>query len=139
MNKNLHAYVPLAAALTVIALDYLALWCLDGGAACASSGLRQFYEAALDPAYAFALSALIPCLIVPFVPKTALKAWLLFSCIWLLGTILLIATASAHPQTGGALHLYAETKIIDARVMGEMFAVISILLLAARSWAARPV
>ncbi len=97
--------------------------------------LVPFAFTVFTPLYWFSLISLFPLLILIFVPKNVFRTWLRFAIPWVILSAILIAITPTY--NGGLFPIYSFVTEDMAKLTGGIFAVVTLILIAWKSWAVR--
>jgi hypothetical protein len=126
MTARTTQFVPLLIAILAIIIAYT-IRSMPGALALQAS-LHIF-----NPLFLFSIYALIPCLFMPFTSPATYRLLVKFSVVWLVVLALVIAFVPLSPQTGGTYNLLASTQHNDVRLLGEAYALLSLLLISVKT------
>jgi hypothetical protein len=83
-----------------------------------------------DPLLIFSAFGLLVGLSLLLASERTFRTWLKFAAWWILLSVIFIATTAVNPETGGFMQFYAFTRDDAARLMGALFALISLAIIA---------
>ena len=132
MKTKLIQSIPASLALLAVGFLYFSQWCILKSPSCYGTWIHHIYDGITSPAYFFSLYLLPLALILIFVPKTVFKSWLKLAA-WAVPLLLIfISTQPVFPQ-----QILSTDRDDTARLAGEIFTVLSLILIAWKYYASR--
>jgi hypothetical protein len=133
MKAKLVQIIPAVIALLAIGFNYFSIWCIFTNRACYGTTIDHIGLSITQPAYFFALYFLIAAIIAIFIPRPVFNSWVNFS-IW--AVVLAIIFMATQPVYSTQI-IFATDRDSAARLSGQIFAGISLILIIWKSIAAR--
>lgn len=130
MKTKVIQSVPAVLALSAIGFRYFSNWCIDASS-CYGTWVHQIALEITKPLFFFVIFCLPITLILIFVPRNIFSSWLKFA-IWAIPVLLLFI--STQPVYSGFLSTDRDDA---ARLAGEVFAGVSLVLIVWKSVVAR--
>ena len=131
MKTRVLQALPLIISLAGLAAWYYANICTDLLTCPLRSFSWEIFFTVIKPLRIYSLWALIPCICLIFVPRRVFISWFRFAWWWLILSIALIAY---FPAISGSYLPDPFIKENVAKVMGAIFAIVSILIILWKSF-----
>jgi hypothetical protein len=136
MKTKITQFIPAILALLAICFRYFSNWCIDSVSSCYGSWISQIALDITKPLYFFALYLLPLTIILIFVPHHLFKSWLKLA-LWAIPlSVIFIATTPVN-FTGIGMDFFPFYRDDAARLAGEVFSGISLILIAYKYFAFR--
>lgn len=124
MKTKIIQFIPALFVLLGVGSRHFSNWCIDSVSSCYGSGIHQAYQYFTSPLYFFSLFFLPLAIILAFVPRATFNSWLKFAAWTVPLLVIFIATQPVSPSS------FLSTDRDDAaRLAGQVFALISLLLI----------
>ncbi|OGG39668.1 hypothetical protein A2118_03210 [Candidatus Kaiserbacteria bacterium GWA2_50_9] len=127
MKNKIIQFIPALVTLLIIGFRYFSIWCADSILSCYSSWINQIALSITKPLYLFSLFFLPIAIVLAFVPRYIFNSWLKFAA-WSLP--LLFVLVATQPVVSSFLSTNRDDA---ARLAGQVFAAISLLLIVWRA------
>lgn len=135
MKNKITQFIPAILALTVVSFSYFSQWCTSVGQVCYRTVLDQMIPEITYPLYFFAIFFLPIALILAFVPRSIFISWLKFA-VWAI-PLLILYIMMTPVNSNAFMNLYPFYRDDAARLAGEVFAGISLILIAYKYFSSR--
>lgn len=124
MKTKIIQFIPATFALIAVGFSYFSLWCIFTTRVCYGTIISHISLSITQPLYFFSLFFLPLAIILAFVPRATFNSWLKFAAWTAPLLVIFIATQPVAPSS------FLSTDRDDAaRLAGQVFAVISLLLI----------
>ena len=136
MTSRYKQLIPVVFVMFGIGLRYVAIWCIYGINSCfAANFFHKIFGEVIIQLYFFSIIILFPTIVLCFVKRLIFNSWLRFAAWWLPLSIILIAIT---PETSNSwMPLYFVSKDTVTVLMASIFTIISLILIAWKTFAAR--
>ncbi len=128
MKTKAVQFIPIAFILLSVGFVYFSQWCTSPGYMCYRTWLDGIFIDVLNPLYFFALYSLPGALIISFVPRRIFISWLKLAA-WALPLALIFIALTPVNWMGIGLDLYPFYRDDAARLAGQIFSGMSIILI----------
>lgn len=128
--------IPFLLALLGFGFAPTSYWCIYSNGYCYASWVHQIYQYFTNPLYNFSLFSLPIALILTFVPRSIFNSWLKLAA-WAIPLLVLFIAVTPVNFTGLGMDFFPFYRDDAARLAGEVFAGISLVLIIWKSIAAR--
>src|SRR3989338_7512308 len=124
MKNKIIQFIPAILAIIAVGFRYFSKWCIGAEQACFRTLLDRIYLQSISPVFYFAIYFLPIALILAFIPREIFKSWLKLAA-WILPLSILYIWVT--PVWSNSLLPFNRDDA--ARLAGQVFAVISILII----------
>jgi len=132
MKNKIIQSIPVVLTLLVIGFRYFSNWCIDSIPSCYGSWIHQTFQYTTSPLYIFAICFVLVALILVFIPRQIFISWLKFA-VWALPLLFIFVAI----QPVNATHILSTNRDDAARLVGEIFAGVSLILIIWKWFVAR--
>ena len=135
MKTKITQFVPALLAVAVIGFRYFGLWCTEAGNPCYRTWLDRTFLEITNPLDSFARYFLVIALVLIFIPRSTFNSWLKLAAWAIPFSIIYIALTPVN--SNAFMDFFPFYRDDAARLAGEVFAAVSLLLILYKSFAAR--
>jgi hypothetical protein len=135
MKTKITQFIPALVALAFIGFRYLSVWCIFTTRVCYGTTIDHISLTITKPLFYFSLFSLPIAIILAFVPRTIFNSWLKFSA-WAI-PLLVIYIWTTPVNSNAFMDLFPFYRDDAARLAGEVFAGVSLLLIIWKYFSAR--
>lgn len=128
--------IPAAFVLGSVGFSYFSQWCAGAGRICFRTVIDRMIPEVTYPLFFFAIFFLPVALILAFVPRSIFNSWLKLAA-WMIPLLVLFIAVTPVNFTGLGMDFFPFYRDDAARLAGEVFAGISLVLIIWKSIAAR--
>ena|SRR3989338_4375008 len=132
MKNKIIQFVLAIITFLIIGFRYFSTWCIDSISFCYGSWVHQIYQYFTYPLYSFSLFILPITIILAFVPRSMFNSWLKFSA-WAIPLAIIFIAITPVIDTS----LLPFSRDDAARLVGGLFAIISLLLIIYKYFSSR--
>lgn len=129
---RLKQFLPLVLFCLAILVGYFGGWC---GVYNSCPFWTYFYDyvfTVFKPLWVFSLFSIPAVLLLPIVKKIVFDTWLRFATVWIILSVILIASTATSSQSW--FPIYEFIRVDAAKLMGILFSGISLIILARQTY-----
>lgn len=135
MKNKITQIIPFVLTLLFIGFRYFSNWCIDSFSSCYGSWINQAALSSTKPLYFFSIFFLIVAIILIFVQHSVFSSWLKLA-VWAI-PLAIILVALTPVNSNAFMDFFPFYRDDAARLAGEVFSGISLLLIVWKSIALR--
>lgn len=128
--------IPFSIALLGFVLAPISYWCIYSNGYCYATWIHYIYPYFINPLYNFSLTFLPIALILAFVPRSIFNSWLKFVA-WAIPLSIIFTALIPVSSSGAYLDLFPFYRDDAARLAGQAFTAVSLILIAWKYLATR--
>lgn len=136
MKNKIIQFIPILIALLAIGFRYFSNWCIFTIGVCYGTTISHISLTITKPLYNFSLYLLPIAIIVAFIPRSIFNYWLKFVA-WAIPLAIIFIALTPVSFTGLGMDFFPFYRDDAARLAGEVFSGISLLLIIYKRFTSR--
>ena len=136
MKTKTTQLIPAALVLVAVSFRYFSTWCIDSISSCYSSWIHQSYQHFTYPLFLFSLYFLPFAIVLALIPRHLFNSWLKLAA-WAIPLAFIFIATTPVNWTGIGINFFPFYRDDAARLAGEVFAALSLVLIIWKYFAAR--
>lgn len=136
MKTKIIQFIPVLTALVIIGFRYFSQWCIVTSSSCYGTWVHWVYLKVTNPLFYFAIFFLPIALVIVFVQREIFKSWLNLA-VWAIPFLIIFIALTPDSNPGALMVFYPFYRDDAARLVGEVFSAISLLLICWKYFASR--
>ena len=128
MKTKITQFIPAIFALLIIGFRYFSQWCIGAGQICFRTLLDRMYLYITNPLFYFAVFFLLIAFVLVFIPRKIFNSWFKFA-IWAIPLSFIFIALTPDSNPGTYMDFFPFYRDDAARLAGELFSAISIILI----------
>jgi hypothetical protein len=137
MKNKLVQTIPLLTILLGLASAPVSYWCIYSNGYCYATWVHHIYPYFTNPFYSFSLFLLPIAVVFVFITRNIFNSWLKFA-IWAIPLVIIFIALTPVSFTGLGMDFFPFYRDDAARLAGEVFSSISLILIIYRALRSAP-